>query len=402
LIYYFLLYFVLLSFETFSVTTGAIAEDKPFGTSKAHLINSNFQNAVTVDRSDYQYITDIPKNNDILIAIIDDYMSSSHDSLKMQYWLNYIEITGKPGDDDDNNGYIDDYHGWNFYTNQPYEGYHSSDTGNEVASTIAGHPLKKTTADGYNHTIRGINPNVKIMRLYQPSTAPLAVNDAKSIRYAVDNGAQVIVIRQLPEDTPEKDIFSAISYANEQNIMVIYESDHSAQHAEVFQLTNAVSVANNTYTIGQGQDTDIYKLSSPWNTTVKYCLPENLIMMPDQEKTRFSAPVLAGIVSRLLMYNNQLTPNEIVSILNENSVVSTGIDDYGTAYECHRPSGKQLFQNFYGGKISNQSIRVTHENGKSIVLSVVSVMDLNGQSIRRKIVNFNIKNHRYWLNHAVN
>lgn len=48
----------------------------------------------------------------IVVAIIDDGADLTHDDLS--FWKNYGEIPGN-GIDDDNNGYIDDYDGWNAY-----------------------------------------------------------------------------------------------------------------------------------------------------------------------------------------------------------------------------------------------------------------------------------------------
>ena len=52
----------------------------------------------------------------VIVAIIDSGMDIEHEDLKGQIWVNEDEIAGN-GIDDDNNGYIDDVHGWNFLGN---------------------------------------------------------------------------------------------------------------------------------------------------------------------------------------------------------------------------------------------------------------------------------------------
>lgn len=52
----------------------------------------------------------------VIVAIIDSGMDIEHEDLKGQIWVNEDEIPGN-GIDDDNNGYIDDVHGWNFLGN---------------------------------------------------------------------------------------------------------------------------------------------------------------------------------------------------------------------------------------------------------------------------------------------
>ncbi len=55
----------------------------------------------------------LPKNNKVIIALIDSDVDISHNYLRDKIWLNKKEIEHNKRDDDDN-GYIDDIHGWNF------------------------------------------------------------------------------------------------------------------------------------------------------------------------------------------------------------------------------------------------------------------------------------------------
>lgn len=68
-------------------------------------------------------------NNDILkeregenitVALLDTEIDIAHESLKNNIWVNRGEIPGN-GVDDDQNGYIDDVHGWNFLGNSKGE-----------------------------------------------------------------------------------------------------------------------------------------------------------------------------------------------------------------------------------------------------------------------------------------
>lgn len=49
----------------------------------------------------------------VIVAIIDSGIDIEHEDLKGKIWVNEKEIPGN-GIDDDNNGYVDDIHGWNF------------------------------------------------------------------------------------------------------------------------------------------------------------------------------------------------------------------------------------------------------------------------------------------------
>jgi subtilisin family serine protease len=52
-------------------------------------------------------------NQPVIVAIIDSGVDAEHEDLAKNMWINADEIPGN-GIDDDNNGYIDDIHGWNF------------------------------------------------------------------------------------------------------------------------------------------------------------------------------------------------------------------------------------------------------------------------------------------------
>lgn len=97
----------------------------------------------------------IGNRHDIVIAVIDDGFQVDHPDLIENIYVNVNEIPGN-GIDDDNNGYIDDYMGWNFQTNN--DSLNVGDHGEPVAGVIG--------ARGNNGIgIAGINWDVKILPL---------------------------------------------------------------------------------------------------------------------------------------------------------------------------------------------------------------------------------------------
>ena len=53
------------------------------------------------------------KADKVIVGVIDSGVDIEHPDLQGQIWTNSDEIAGN-GKDDDNNGYVDDVHGWNF------------------------------------------------------------------------------------------------------------------------------------------------------------------------------------------------------------------------------------------------------------------------------------------------
>lgn len=95
-------------------------------------------------------------SRDVVVAVIDSGIDLTHPDLVNNLWTNPGEIAGD-GIDNENNGYVDDIHGWNFYANnndvQDRYGH-----GTHVAGIIG--------AEGNNSLgVAGINWNVSLMTL---------------------------------------------------------------------------------------------------------------------------------------------------------------------------------------------------------------------------------------------
>jgi cell wall-associated protease len=61
----------------------------------------------------YQEILKSRQSRKVIVAVIDSGVDAEHEDLAPNMWINEDEIPGN-GIDDDQNGYIDDIHGWNF------------------------------------------------------------------------------------------------------------------------------------------------------------------------------------------------------------------------------------------------------------------------------------------------
>jgi len=177
-------------------------------------------------------------NGQTVVAVIDSGYALNHDDLKNNWFINVNESgttslgdqcwTGVAQDkttnncDDDGNGYIDDWRGWNFFLgdNSPMAG-RTNPTGAGVAHGTETSGLVGSAGNN-NVGIATINWNTKIMPLQALSDdGPGYTSDVvAAIYYAVDNGADVINM-SLGGDTYDAAMKAATDYAYSNNVVVV-------------------------------------------------------------------------------------------------------------------------------------------------------------------------------------
>ena len=120
-----------------------------------------------------------------IIAILDTGVDISHPDLAENIWTNTQESEGEEGYDDDNDGFVDDVHGWDFVNNSPKMADYNSH-GTHVAGIAA-------AADN-GVGIIGANPMAQIMPItvMQSDGSGDVRTIVKGIEYAVEHGATVI------------------------------------------------------------------------------------------------------------------------------------------------------------------------------------------------------------------
>ena len=120
-----------------------------------------------------------------VVAVIDTGVDISHPDLRDNVWTNPGELPGNRVDDDQN-GYVDDVHGWDFRNddNSVYDGP-ADDHGTHVAGTIAG-------VGGNGVGVTGVSWDSQVMPVKFLGADGGLVSDAvAALDYAVDNGARI-------------------------------------------------------------------------------------------------------------------------------------------------------------------------------------------------------------------
>ncbi|MDA3817106.1 MAG: S8 family serine peptidase, partial [Prolixibacteraceae bacterium] len=121
-----------------------------------------------------------------VIAILDTGVDWLHPDLDDNIWVNHAEINGIEGVDDDGNGFVDDYRGWDFVNNDN-DPKDDNSHGTHVAGIAA---AEQNNGIG----ITGVAPEARIMpvKLLQSSGRGNSSDLAAAIDYAAENGATII------------------------------------------------------------------------------------------------------------------------------------------------------------------------------------------------------------------
>ncbi|KYG64657.1 hypothetical protein AZI86_10605 [Bdellovibrio bacteriovorus] len=124
------------------------------------------------------------KGAGVLIGLVDSNMNYQHPQLRQSLAVNEAEFNGRPGVDDDRNGYVDDIYGWDFVNFRPPSTYSIHTT----------HLAGIMVADSSQGRIQGIAPEAKLVQaifLDQGNSGRIA-DAVMAIRYVINRGAKIV------------------------------------------------------------------------------------------------------------------------------------------------------------------------------------------------------------------
>ena len=270
-------------------------------------------------------------SSDVAIAVVDAGIDVTHPDLSGQLWQNPGEIAGN-GIDDDNNGYIDDIHGWNLVNNNA-DLSDNTGHGTQVAGIIAA-----TTNNGVG--IAGVCWQCRLMVVKVVSSGGVAnySDIAAGVAYAAQKGAKVINL-SLGGNSDSITLKAAVASASSTAVIVggAGNDNSSAAFYPAAYDDYVLAVAGTTQT-----DTKVG--TSNYGTWVDVSAPGEAIRTTfsggtyaDSSGTSMAAPFVAGLAGLIRSQNPSWSAN-----LTRAQIVNTtdNIDGVNPGYEGKLGSGR--------------------------------------------------------------
>ena len=331
-------------------------------------------------------------SRDVVVALIDTGVDTSHEDLAGAFWVNEDEIPGN-GIDDDNNGYVDDVNGWNFYdgNNQIYVDSDDDSHGTHGAGTIA------AQADN-GVGIAGIvqSGHVKIMVLKVLGGADGSGSTAsivQAIQYAEANGASICNL-SLGSSVSDRALYQTM--ADSSMLFVVAagndgaDSDASPSYPAAYGLDNIISVANLNY------DGTLHYSSNYGAASVDLAAPGSYILSTTPEDgysymtgTSMAAPMVTAAAAMVYSYYPDITLADVKEILLSSVqpldtlrglTATGGMLDLGAAmtYDLSTLSGQGWDNSTAAPPASTPVIQITSASQSGETYLVVQVTDDDG------------------------
>ncbi len=268
----------------------------------------------------------------VIVADIDTGVDRNHPDIAGNMWVNTAEIQGN-GIDDDANGYIDDYYGWDFLNNDS-DPMDDHGHGTHTVGTIA--------ASGNNNLgVVGVNWNSKVMALkfLGANGSGSSVGAVRALQYAADMGARVSS-NSWGCDCVTTYFYDAIRYEHERGMVVVVAAGNTISDA----IENSPAGLDRVITVAASDASDRKAGFSNGGERIDVAAPgvdilsaratNNPMCTADKtvggtycrvSGTSMATPHVAGLAALLLAKNPALTNEEV------RQIIRTSADDLGTA-----------------------------------------------------------------------
>ncbi len=248
----------------------------------------------------------------IKIAVIDTGIDYRHEDLRDNMWVNTAEANGRPGVDDDQNGYVDDIHGYDFANNDgdPMDG---NGHGTHCAGTIG-------AVHDNGLGVAGVMADVSLvgLKFLSDQGSGSTDNAIKAIDYAIKAGVDIMsnswggggasqALKEVIEKANRAGIIFTAAAGNSGS-----DNDSRPQYPANYDVENVISVAAHT------AQNRLASFSCYGRNTVHVAAPGHNILSSYKNGqyevlsgTSMATPHVSGALGLLLSYEGAMSPAQV-------------------------------------------------------------------------------------------
>lgn len=262
----------------------------------------------------------------VIVAVVDTGLDKDHDVFKAfqsngsggsgALWVNQIEVNGTPGVDDDQNGFVDDFNGWNFINNTN-NFYDDDDHGTHVAGIVVG-----AGQNIFSRPLAESKVQVMPLKFLGAGGTGTTANAVRAIYYAVNNGARVIN-NSWGGSAYSRALHDAIIFAYDHHVLVVSaagnygsNNDASPMYPANYDVPSNIAVASTNswddrsgfsnygqYSVHVGSPGEYIESTVPGNATMK------------MSGTSMAAPFVAGMAALAMREATSLSGYQIKELI---------------------------------------------------------------------------------------